>query len=45
MKVKVSRKAYFNAAHRLYRPDWSFEKMKPFLGNATIPTIMATIMN
>lgn len=26
MKVKVSRKAYFNAAHRLYRPDWSFEK-------------------
>ncbi|KAG1647784.1 putative mannose-6-phosphate isomerase GmuF [Nymphon striatum] len=26
MKVKVSRKAHFNAAHRLYRPDWSFEK-------------------
>jgi len=22
MKVKVSRKAHFNAAHRLYRPDW-----------------------
>ena len=26
MKVTVSRKAHFNAAHRLYRPDWSFEK-------------------
>lgn len=22
MRVKVSRKAHFNAAHRLYRPDW-----------------------
>ncbi|MGB5437645.1 MAG: 6-carboxytetrahydropterin synthase [Maribacter sp.] len=22
MKVKVSRKAHFNAAHRLYRPEW-----------------------
>ena len=26
MKVKVSRKAHFNAAHRLFRADWSFEK-------------------
>jgi len=26
MKVKVSRKAHFNAAHRLYRKDWSEEK-------------------
>ena len=26
MKVTVHRKAHFNAAHRLYRPDWSFEK-------------------
>ena len=26
MKVTVSRKAHFNAAHRLYRPDWSFEQ-------------------
>lgn len=26
MKVKISRKAHFNAAHRLYRKDWSFEK-------------------
>lgn len=26
MKVKVSRKAHFNAAHRLYRKDWSEDK-------------------
>ena len=26
MKVTVSRKAHFNAAHRLYRKDWSEEK-------------------
>lgn len=26
MKVTVSRKAHFNAAHRLYNPNWSFEK-------------------
>ena len=26
MKVTISRKAHFNAAHRLYRKDWSFEK-------------------
>ena len=26
MKVTVHRKAHFNAAHRLYRKDWSFEK-------------------
>ncbi|MEP2171176.1 6-carboxytetrahydropterin synthase [Polaribacter sp.] len=26
MKVTVSRKAHFNAAHRLYRKDWSNEK-------------------
>lgn len=26
MRVTVSRKAHFNAAHRLYRKDWSFEK-------------------
>ena len=32
MKVKVSRKAHFNAAHRLYRPDWSFEKNDSVFG-------------
>ncbi|APY10053.1 6-pyruvoyl tetrahydrobiopterin synthase [Seonamhaeicola sp. S2-3] len=26
MKVTVSRKGHFNAAHRLYRKDWSDEK-------------------
>lgn len=26
MKVKVSRKAHFNAAHRLYRKDWGQDK-------------------
>ena len=26
MKVTVSRKAHFNAAHKLYRPDWTDEK-------------------
>lgn len=26
MKVKVSRKAHFNAAHRLYRKDWNEDK-------------------
>ncbi len=26
MKVKVSRKAHFNAAHRLYRKDWTEDK-------------------
>lgn len=26
MKVTVSRKAHFNAAHRLFNPNWSFEK-------------------
>lgn len=32
MKVTVSRKAHFNAAHRLYRPDWSFEKNDSVFG-------------
>lgn len=26
MRVTVNRKAHFNAAHRLFRPDWSDEK-------------------
>ena len=26
MKVTVSRKAHFNAAHKLYRPDWTDQK-------------------
>jgi len=32
MKVTISRKAHFNAAHRLYRKDWSFEKNDSVFG-------------
>ncbi len=37
MKVKVSRRAHFNAAHRLYRPDWSFEKNNAVFGKCNNP--------
>ena len=37
MKVKVSRKAHFNAAHRLFRPDWSFEKNEAVFGKCNNP--------
>ncbi|WP_343488468.1 6-carboxytetrahydropterin synthase [Allomuricauda sp. d1] len=37
MKVKVSRKASFNAAHRLYRPDWNFEKNQEVFGKCNNP--------
>ncbi|WP_405247254.1 6-pyruvoyl trahydropterin synthase family protein [Cellulophaga sp. Asnod2-G02] len=37
MKVKVSRKAHFNAAHRLYNPDWSFEKNDAIFGLCNNP--------
>ncbi|MFD2585295.1 6-pyruvoyl tetrahydropterin synthase family protein [Croceitalea marina] len=37
MRVKVSRKAHFNAAHRLYRPDWSFEKNQAVFGKCNNP--------
>ncbi|AXO81493.1 6-carboxytetrahydropterin synthase [Olleya aquimaris] len=32
MKVTVSRKAHFNAAHRLYRKDWTNEKNDQIFG-------------
>ncbi|MFN8287959.1 MAG: 6-carboxytetrahydropterin synthase [Chitinophagales bacterium] len=32
MKVAVFRKTVFNAAHRLYRKDWSIEKNKEVFG-------------
>lgn len=32
MKVTISRKAHFNAAHRLYRKDWSFEQNNAVFG-------------
>ena len=34
MKVTVSRKAHFNAAHRLYRKEWSDKKNNSVLGSA-----------
>lgn len=37
MKVKVSRKAHFNAAHRLYRADWSDEKNNEIFGKCNNP--------
>lgn len=37
MKVKVSRKAHFNAAHRLYRKDWDFEKNQDIFGKCNNP--------
>ncbi len=37
MKVTVSRKAHFNAAHRLYRKDWSMEKNDAIFGKCNNP--------
>lgn len=37
MKVKVSRKAHFNAAHRLFRKDWGEEKNKAVFGKCSNP--------
>jgi 6-pyruvoyltetrahydropterin/6-carboxytetrahydropterin synthase len=37
MSVKVSRRAHFNAAHRLYRPDWSNEKNETVFGKCNNP--------
>jgi 6-pyruvoyltetrahydropterin/6-carboxytetrahydropterin synthase len=33
LKVKVSRKGHFNAAHRLHNPNWSDEKNREVFGN------------
>ena len=35
MKVKVSRKEHFNAAHRLYNPAWSEEKNATVFGKCS----------
>ena len=32
MKVTVSRRAHFNAAHKLYRPDWTDQKNHEVFG-------------
>ena len=37
MKVTISRKAHFNAAHRLYRKDWSMEKNDAIFGKCNNP--------
>ena len=37
MKVTVSRKGQFNAAHRLYNPNWSFEKNQKVFGKCNNP--------
>ncbi len=37
MKVTVSRKAHFNAAHRLYRTDWDNEKNNAVFGKCNNP--------
>ncbi|RKE98063.1 6-pyruvoyl trahydropterin synthase family protein [Ichthyenterobacterium magnum] len=37
MRVTVSRKAHFNAAHRLYRKDWTHEKNDAIFGKCNNP--------
>ncbi len=37
MKVTVNRKAHFNAAHRLFRSDWSDEKNAEVFGKCSNP--------
>lgn len=37
MKLTVHRKAHFNAAHRLYRKDWSDKKNNEVFGKCSNP--------
>lgn len=37
MRVTLSRKAHFNAAHRLYRKDWTMEKNDAVFGKCNNP--------
>ncbi|WP_299900039.1 6-carboxytetrahydropterin synthase [uncultured Aquimarina sp.] len=37
MRIKACRKAHFNAAHRLYRKDWSEEKNNQIFGKCSNP--------
>ena len=37
MKASVIRKAHFNAAHRLFRPEWSDEKNLEIFGGCSHP--------
>lgn len=37
MRIKVSRKEHFNAAHRLFNPAWSEERNKQVFGKCSNP--------
>ena len=37
MRVRVSRKEHFNAAHRLFNPEWSDEKNLEVFGKCSYP--------
>jgi len=37
MKATVTRRAHFNAAHRLYRKDWPFERNEAVFGKCNSP--------
>lgn len=37
MRVKISRKEHFNAAHRLYNPSWTDEKNHEVFGKCANP--------
>ncbi|MFV5692398.1 6-pyruvoyl trahydropterin synthase family protein [Flavobacterium sp. LT1R49] len=37
MKVTISRKAHFNAAHRLHRKEWTFEQNEAVFGKCNNP--------
>ena len=37
MSLTIYRKAHFNAAHRLYRPDWTDEQNKDIFGKCSNP--------
>ena len=37
MRVTISRKAHFNAPHRLYRKDWTFEQNDSVFGKCNNP--------
>jgi 6-pyruvoyltetrahydropterin/6-carboxytetrahydropterin synthase len=37
MRVTISRKAHFSAAHRLYRKDWTFEQNDAVFGKCNNP--------
>ena len=39
MRATLSRKAHFNAAHRLYRKDWSMEKNDEIFGKCNNPNV------